>query len=143
MGTIAQIFESGEHAAKKGMFNNMVMLARVDGKVDEAELQLLTKIAKRLSLTAEQIREVIENPDEYPMIPPVTLEDRADRFVQFIEMVHADGTVDPAEENLIRKYGIALGFNDGEIEAIEPEIKNMFSANEKREDILAAVLEKL
>ncbi|TNE76719.1 MAG: hypothetical protein EP333_02095 [Bacteroidetes bacterium] len=143
MGTIAQIFESGEHAAKKGMFNNMVMLARVDGKVDEAELQLLTKIAKRLSLTAEQIREVIENPDEYPMIPPVTKEDRADRFVQFIEMVHADGNVDPSEESLIKKYGVALGFNDGEIEAIEPEIKNMFSANEKREDILAAVLEKL
>ncbi len=143
MGTIAQIFESGEHAAKKGMFNNMVMLARVDGKVDEAELQLLTKIAKRLSLTAEQIREVIENPDEYPMIPPVTKEDRADRFVQFIEMVHADGNVDPSEESLIKKYGVALGFNDGEIEAIEPEIKNMFNANEKREDILAAVLDKL
>lgn len=143
MGTIAQIFESGEHAAKKGMFNNMVMLARVDGKVDEAELQLLTKIAKRLSLTAEQIREVIENPDEYPMIPPVTKEDRADRFVQFIEMVHADGNIDPSEESLIKKYGVALGFNDQEIETIEPEIKNMFSANEKREDILAAVLEKL
>lgn len=143
MGTIAQIFESGEHAAKKGMFNNMVMLARVDGKVDEAELQLLTKIAKRLSLTAEQIREVIENPDEYPMIPPVTKEDRADRFVQFIEMVHADGNADPAEESLIKKYGIALGFNGGEIDAIEQKIKDMFSANEKREDILTAVLDEL
>jgi len=44
MGTIAQIFESGKQSANKGLFNNLVMLARVDGKVDEAEAQLLDRI---------------------------------------------------------------------------------------------------
>ena len=140
MGTIAQLFESGEHAAKKGMFNNMVMLARVDGKVDEAELQLLTRIAKRLSLTPEQIREIIEHPDEYPMIPPVTIEDRADRFVQFVEMINADGSIDPREEVLINKYGIALGYTQENIDLIEPKIKGLFEGHVSREQILAEIV---
>lgn len=143
MGTIAQLFESGEHAAKKGMFNNMVMLARVDGKVDEAELQLLTRIAKRLSLTPEQIREIIEHPGDYPMIPPVTIEDRADRFVQFIEMINADGVVDPKEEELIMKYGIALGYSEDEVNTIEPHVKELFAGNIGRDAVLQTILEEL
>ena len=43
MGTIAQLFESGKQSSNKGMFKNMVMLARVDGHVDETELRLLTQ----------------------------------------------------------------------------------------------------
>ncbi|MFT6983985.1 MAG: hypothetical protein ACJAUD_002765, partial [Crocinitomicaceae bacterium] len=34
MGTIAQQFESGGQSSDKGIFNNLVMLARVDGTVD-------------------------------------------------------------------------------------------------------------
>ena len=143
MGTIAQLFESGEHAAKKGMFNNMVMLARVDGKVDEAELQLLTRIAKRLSLTPEQVREIIEHPDNYPMIPPVTIEDRADRFVQFIEMINADGNVDPREEDLIMKYGIALGYTETEVNTIEPHIKELFAGKIGRDAVLQTILAEI
>jgi len=143
MGTIAQLFESGEHASKKGMFNNMVMLARVDGKVDEAELQLLTKMAKRLSLTPEQIREIIEHPDDYPMIPPVNVDERADRFVQFVEMISVDGNIDPREEELIQKYGIALGFKQNEIDLIEPHIKQMFDGHISREEILKTILTEL
>ena len=37
MGTIADAYESGGQKAKEGTFSNLVMLARVDGIVDEAE----------------------------------------------------------------------------------------------------------
>jgi uncharacterized tellurite resistance protein B-like protein len=110
MGTIAQVFESGEQSAKKGLFGNLVRLARVDGNVSEAEIVLLDKIARRLSLTIEQANEIIKHPDNYPMVPPVSLEERFERYIQLIQMAFADGMVDEQEKKLIAKYGIALGF---------------------------------
>ena len=81
MGTIAQRFESGQQKANEGHFKNLVMLARVNGKVEESEKQLLARIAKRLSLTAEQVNEILDNPDNYPMIPPSSLEERIEQEV--------------------------------------------------------------
>ena len=105
MGTIAQQFESGGQSSDKGIFNNLVMLARVDGTVDDTEQDLLNRISHRLSLTDEQVSEILENPNNYPMIPPSGKEDRIERFVQFIEMICIDGVIDAKEEKLANKYG--------------------------------------
>ena len=136
MGTIAQQFESGEQSSKKGLFNNLVMLARIDGKVEQSELNLLGRIALRLSLTEEQVNEIIEHPDAYPMIPPSTKEDRYERFIQFVEMICIDGVVDPTEEFLANKYGLALGFTSEEITKIEAEIIEHIKAGKERSEIL-------
>jgi len=140
MGTIAQIFESGEQSADKGIFNNLVMLARIDGKVDQTELNLLGRIANRLSLTEEQINEIIAHPGNYPMIPPVTKEDRYERFIQFIEMICIDGVVDPAEEYLANKYGLALGFDSDDLDSIEKNIIEQFKEGKDSEAILNSFL---
>lgn len=136
MGTIAQIFESGEQSAQKGLFNNLVMLARVDGKVEQSELNLLGRIANRLSLTEEQVNEIIAHPDQYPMIPPVTLEDRMERFIQFLEMVCIDGVVDPSEMFLANKYGLALGFGSHEVVELEIKIVEMLRNGKDKNEIL-------
>ena len=140
MGTIAQLFESGEKRADKGYFNNLVMLARVDGKVDAAELNLLTRIATRLGLTSEQVKEIIEHSNEYPMIPPVSREERYERFIQFVKMIFADGKIDPIEEKLVSKYGTALGFTDDKINEKYPIILEKVKAGMSRQEILEQVL---
>ena len=136
MGTIARLFESGKQSSDKGLFNNLVMLARVDGKIDDAEVKILARTAKRLSLTQEQIAEIIENPNSYPMTPPIGKEDRFERFIQFIQMVVVDGEIDPLEQQLIEKYGIALGYNQEQIEKYEPIIVALALDGVKRSDIL-------
>jgi uncharacterized tellurite resistance protein B-like protein len=140
MGTIAQLFESGEHSSKKGLFNNLVLLARVDGKVDQSELTLLSRMAKRLALTPEQVREIIENPEEYPLIPAVNLDDRIDRYVLLIEMMIVDGKMDPKEEHLIFNYGIALGFSENEAREYEAKIKEGLSNQVARQEIVKSLM---
>ena len=139
MGTIAQIFESGEQSSKKGMFKNLVMLARVDGKVDDAEIQLLGRFAKKLSLTSEQVKEIIEHPDEYPMIPPVNRDERCERFIQFVKMMNVDGVIDAKEEALVGKYGIALGFTDDEVQTIEATVVEQVKAGTEETEILKMI----
>lgn len=140
MGTIAQIFESGQQSAKKGMFNNLVMIARVDGKVDDSEMQLLARIAKNLSLTAEQVKEIIEHPDDYPMIPPVSREERCERFIQFVKMMNVDGEISESEVVLVGKYGIALGFTNEEINKIESLVVEQVIAHAPEDEIIKSIL---
>jgi uncharacterized tellurite resistance protein B-like protein len=140
MGTIAQLFESGEQSANKGHFNNLVMLARVDGKVDDTEIKLLARMAKRLSLTDEQVKEIIEHSDSYPMYPPVSKEDRYERFVQLIQMIMVDGVIDENEKSLVNKYGTALSISDAEIEKNFDVIVEHFKAGKSKDDILEAIL---
>lgn len=139
MGTIAQIFESGAQSSDKGLFNNLVMLARVDGKVDDSEMNLLKRISKRLSLTDEQVKEIIDNPENYPMIPPYSKEDRIERFVEFIEMICIDGVVDPREGKLANKYGIALGYQEEQVSEIENKIITKFLNGMDKDAILASL----
>ena len=140
MGTIAQLFESGERSADKGHFNNLVMLARVDGKIDTTEVNLLSRIATRLGLTSEQVKEIIEHPDQYPIVPPVSREERYERFIQFVKMIFADGIVDEAEEKLASKYATALGFTDDSIDGKYPVILEKVKEGVSRQEILEQVL---
>lgn len=136
MGTIAQRFESGGQKANEGHFKNLIMLARVDGKIDIEEKGLLNRIAKRLSLTQEQIQEILDHPDNYPMIPPSGKEERFERFIQFVQMILVDGHVEPSEEKLIAKYGIALGFRDEEIQIHETKIVKLLKEGMNRSEVL-------
>lgn len=116
MSGIAQIFESGEHKSRQGHFRNLVMLARADGKIDPEEQLLLNRMARRLSLTDAQVKEIIEHEDQYPTIPPFSLEDRYERFVRFTQMVMSNGTVSQAEKSMAIKFGVALGLDEKKVE---------------------------
>lgn len=140
MGTIAQQFESGAQSADKGIFKNLVMLARVDGTVDDSEKDLLNRIAHRLSLTEEQVTEILDHPENYPMVPPVSKEDRIERFVQFVEMICIDGVVDAKEEKLANKYGIQLGFDSEQVDSLEATIIEKLKSGEAPESIVSSLV---
>jgi len=110
--SIAELFESGEKKSNKGHFRNLIMIARADGIVDESEKALLLKMGKKIGLSESQIVEITDNPDKYPIYPPVSAEDRYERLIGLVEMLAADNAVDEDEVHLIRRYGIGLGFED-------------------------------
>jgi uncharacterized tellurite resistance protein B-like protein len=140
MGTIAQLFETGEQVALKGHFQNLVMLARVDGVVDESERALLARIANRLSLSDEQVKSICDDNQSYPSVPPVSKEERYDRLIQLIQMVLVDGGIESSEAGLIHKYSIALGFVEAESAEIGDKIIAELKAGKSREDILSSLM---
>jgi len=140
MGTIAHAYESGEQAANEGIFSNLVVLARVDGNVDAQEMALLERVARRLSLTAEQVKDIMKHPEEYPMIPPVGKEERYERFIQFVEMTAADGSIVDAERRMMVRYGIALGFDEDHSPVMTEQILGQVLAGEDRDAILKSLM---
>lgn len=140
MSSLAHLFESGEQARQKGHFLNLVLLARVDGTVSVYENQLLQRIARRLSLTDEQVAEICNHPEDYPMIPPVTREERYERFIQLIQLLVADGHSDKQEEALVKKLGVALGFTPDKIDEKFPIILEHLRKGMTRDDVIQAVM---
>jgi uncharacterized tellurite resistance protein B-like protein len=139
MGTLAQLFETGEQTSQKGHFRNLVLIARRDGSVSDAEQKLLNRIADRLSLTAEQVQEIMENPESYPAIPPYSKEERYERLVQLLEIALLDGITDN-EESLMKNLAVALGLTPEETDQKFDTIHNMLKNGESQEAVLAAVL---
>jgi len=74
------------------------------------------------------------------MYPPVTKEERYERYIQFIEMTLVDGVVDEAEEKLVAKYGIELGFEDEDAHGYADIIFNMLKAGSDRDEILEELM---
>jgi uncharacterized tellurite resistance protein B-like protein len=140
MSSIAHLFESGEQARQKGHFLNLVLLARIDGTISQQENQLLKRVAQRLSLTDEQVKEIMDNPDDYPMIPPVSREERYERFIQLIQLLVADGISDSGEELMVKRLGVALGFTPERIDEKFPIIIEHLRKGMTRESVLEAVL---
>lgn len=140
MNSIAHLFESGEQSRNVGHYRNLVLLARIDGNVSNLEQQLLNRIARRLSLTNEQVAEICNNPDDYPMIPPATREERYERFIQLIQLIIADGVVDKNEIVLVKKLGVALGFTPTKIEEKFPLILEHLRKGMTRDEVFSAIM---
>lgn len=140
MGTIAHRFETGEQSSQKGHFRNLIMLARIDGNVADEEKALLDRIANRLSLTKEQVKDVMNDANNYPMHPPVSREERYERFIQLVQMICVDGVIDPKEDILVHRYGVALGFTEERLDEKYPVILEKVLGGMDRSEILDFIL---
>ena len=140
MGNLSQLFESGEQTGQKGHFMNLVLIARFDGKVNDSEKKLLQAIASRLSLTPEQVSEISDNPEQYPVIPPYSREERYERFIQLIEMALVDGVMSEEEEKLVDQLGVSLGLSAETVAEISKVIISKVKAGHSRDEILDAIL---
>lgn len=139
MGNIAQLFESGEQTSQKGHFRNLVLIARHDGSVLTSETNLLMNLANKLSLTKEQIKEIIEHPEDYPVIPPYSLEERYERFVQLIQMGLIDGVMSPEEEKMVRKLGVSLGLTEDWVDSHYRIIVEKLQKGINRDEIISSL----
>jgi len=138
--SIAELFESGEKKSNKGHFRNLIMIARADGVVDEEEKELLLRMGKKIGLSPSQIEEITENPDKYPLYPPINKEDRYERLIGLVEMLAADLAIADEEVMLIRRFGIGLGFTDEELPALIRDILQLLVDKTSKYDILQKLL---
>ena len=109
--SIAQLFESGERTQDKGHFKNLVLIANADGVVTEDEQNLLNRIGRNIGLNDAQIKDIIANPSQFSVIPPVSKVERLEQMVQLIKMMQVDGNVDENEYKLLELLAVRLGFD--------------------------------
>jgi len=119
--SIADYFQTGERQQDLGHFRNLVLIANVDGHLDDHELVLLYKIGHHIGLTNTQIGEIMDNPDQFTVIPPSSKDERMEMISDMIRMMMADGVVEEKEEKLLSRYALQIGYksiDDVDVESI-------------------------
>jgi uncharacterized tellurite resistance protein B-like protein len=92
---------------------NIVRIAKSDGEVSTEENELLLKIAKKYNISDEQFYQILKDPDSFPSLAQLELDDRIERLYELMEMVEADRNIELAEVQTMRKIveGLAFPYN--------------------------------
>lgn len=103
-------FEHQYLSYKKNHIKNLIALAKADGHMHDDEVKLLYKVGEKYGLKDRQIKELLESKEKYQLNIPKGFDNRMNLLYDVIQMVYADGVVEPNEiafcEDLVEKFGM-------------------------------------
>lgn len=133
--SILDVFENGAQKKNKGHFRNLVLLATADGEISAEENELLDRIAKRISLSADQVEAIKADPKSFKINPPTNKEERLERLINLEEMVEIDGEIEKELKMAVR-FGIGLGYREESVVGLMKVIKDKRKEGLKNHEIL-------
>ena len=116
--SISDAYQGGQQKMNISHLENLVEVALTEGKLVEEERALLEKFAKRLSISSDDLNELIKNSSKHAINPPVDREDRYRRFYRLIQMMLSDGIIGEKQDILIHKFAIGLGYSEERTEEL-------------------------
>ena len=136
---ISDIYSSGEHKRNLGHFASIVKMAKVDDVISEGEQKLLDRAARRLNITDEEYKEVLKNPEKYPINPPIGYDASIERLYRLAKMIYADDAPSKEEVELLKKIATGLTFKMEMIDAIVSEAVHLIMNDNDLEDFTKAI----
>jgi len=116
--SISDLFDSGFKNRNKGHFASIVRVAMENGHLSEEERHFLDKLAKELEISAEEYKEILASPLQYPINPPYLHVHRLERLFDLSRMVYADHILGPKQKEILTRFALALGFTPGNVHYI-------------------------
>ena len=132
--SISDLFGSGEHLRNLGHFASIVNLAAVDGEINQRERLQLEKFASKLDISEEEYLKVLKKPHAFPVQPNNSVQERLERLHDLFKIIFADHEIDKAEEILLKKYAVGLGFSPEVADSIIKRSIDIFSGQISFED---------
>ncbi|WP_400190486.1 TerB family tellurite resistance protein [Hymenobacter sp. B81] len=103
-------FESEQNKKVRSHIQNLASLARVDGHIDEREMNFLVTVGKKNGLSANDVRGVVANASQGTLTIPDNDSERFDQIFDLVDMMLADGVVDDNEMDFCIDMAGKLGF---------------------------------
>ncbi|KUG08631.1 TerB family tellurite resistance protein [Solirubrum puertoriconensis] len=103
-------FESEQCKKARSHIHNLASLARVDGHIDEREMNFLVSVGKKNGLSASDVRNVVAQAQQHTLALPDNDSERFDQIFDLVDMMLADGVVDDNEMDFCIDMAEKLGF---------------------------------
>ena len=116
--SIADLYQAGGQKQNHAHLENLVAVALSDGVIVKKERELLQRFARRLSISSEELENIIKNSGKHPINPPTDREERYRRFFRLIQMILVDGVIGEQQDHLVHKYAIGLGYSEERTEEL-------------------------
>ncbi|MBD5365875.1 MAG: TerB family tellurite resistance protein [Muribaculaceae bacterium] len=102
----------------KSRFLSLYCMILADGVIDASELEMLYKIGtENYNLTVAEITQTVRDAGS-SFVVPKKLSDKITLLYELTQIAWADGTIDPAEIELLKKYTLKMGFDDNNVDDI-------------------------
>ena len=108
--SIKDLYTSGFIKRNHGHFAAIVRVALSDGEIVDSEKEFLDRLARRLSISEDEYKEILKNPTGYPINPPTTYNRRLERLFDLVRMVCVDLDVKDRQVAVLERITIGLGF---------------------------------
>ncbi|WP_369048285.1 TerB family tellurite resistance protein [Tenacibaculum sp. UWU-22] len=137
--SISDLYSSGKHKQEIGHFASIVKIAKSDNVITDGEQKLLEKAAKRLNIGQEEYSKILEKPENFPVNPPVSYDERIERLYLLTKMVFADDSVTKEEVALLRKIAIGLHFSNDNVEKVCDEAIHLVMNDNDLDSFISAI----
>jgi hypothetical protein len=108
--SISDLYPTGLHEQNIGHFATIVRLALLDNTIDQDEYKLLKKLSLQLDISKAEFKEILKNPEIYPVNPPVSCDDRIERLYDLTNMMFIDRNPTIDKTSIMDRVSIGLGF---------------------------------
>ncbi len=111
MMSISDLFDSGFQKRNQDHFAAIVRVAMSDGVITDEEKAFLDRLARNLSISENDYKEILKDYGTHPINPPSSYERRLERLYDLSRMVYADHIKGADQVVLLEKLSIGLGFS--------------------------------
>jgi uncharacterized tellurite resistance protein B-like protein len=115
--------ETNSHL-KKSIIAMLLRLQNADADRNIREFAYIHKVASHLGLSADEVVDIETNLKEYPLKPPSDEKERMTILYYLLFLMDIDGNVSREEEDLVKEFGLRLGFREGLTSELINEIKS-------------------
>jgi uncharacterized tellurite resistance protein B-like protein len=95
-------FEHQRTSYKKGYLKNLILLASMDGALEEEEKALISRIGLKRGLKEWQINELLTDSKPSGVFLPESMTNRMNLLFDFMQVVYADGEVSEKEIEFLK-----------------------------------------
>ncbi len=108
--SISDLFDSGFQKRNQDHFAAIVRVAMSDGVITHEEKAFLDRLARNLSISDNDYKEILKDYASHPINPPTSYDLRLERLYDLARMVYADNIKGDGQVVLLEKLCIGLGF---------------------------------
>jgi len=121
----------------KSYYITLIQVCRIDGKIDQLEMDMLRKEGRKFGLTDPEIDKLISSESHNEYHTPYSLDEKFEQLYNVAAMILADNVVTEGEKKAIRRIATEGGFSDAAIESLRDILLEGIKNNESEETLLA------
>jgi uncharacterized tellurite resistance protein B-like protein len=104
------LFETKKTKIQKSHLKNLISLAKADGKISSAEMELIEKAAAKLGFKDTEIQSLIEDSKNTKITLPSNDSQRFDQLFELVQMMAVDGEISDEEMDFCILMAEKFGF---------------------------------
>lgn len=104
------LFETKKTKIQKSHLKNLISLAKADGKISSAEMDLIEKAAAKFGFKETEIQSLIEDSNKTNFTIPSNDSQRFDQLFELVQMMTVDGEISDEEMDFCILMAEKLGF---------------------------------